>query len=67
MDRYRITSFGADVVISKKMINLVTSEYVDQYMPLDYFATPEEFSKYVDLLISERDKMNTPECWKYED
>ncbi len=66
MDRYRITSFGADVVISKKLINLKTSEYVDMYMPIDYFATPNEFNEYVDLLIATRDKMNpqVPECWK---
>ncbi len=48
--KYRIDSFGADVVISKKIVNLLTGEYIDMYAPFDYFPTEEEFKEYLDML-----------------
>ena len=62
MGRYRITSFGTDIIISKKLINLTTLEYANTYMPIDYFPTQEDFMEYVNLLNEHISRV--PKCFR---
>ena len=63
--KYRIDSFGSDTVISRKILNPLTGDYMDKYYAFDYFATEGEFNEYLDMLIEYREgRGSVPDSFK---
>lgn len=63
MARYIIRSLGADIIVTKQLVNLLTGEFVPVYAPIDYFATMDDFINYVRIL-NEYVNKNTTEIPK---